>query len=150
MELHIIHNDEVIEMGKQARGLEAVGVQQDVAGPSIDVAVALDAPLSVEDEIVIAVIFGKGLDSVRDHAVEPANTVFAGGADAGSIAEIEACSIGQGGGKFGLGRRKALWRERTRVGREIEAGRLRLQLAGERGWGRDDFRGKGCCFAHGG
>src|SRR5271163_5304354 len=100
MELYIIHNDEVIEMGKQARGLGAVGVQQDVAGPSIDVAISLDAPLSIEDEIVVAVTLGEGLDGVRDHAVEPAKAVFAGDADAGAIAQIEAGSAGKGGGQL--------------------------------------------------
>ena len=100
MKLHIIHNDEVVEMGKQARGLGAVGVEQEIAGTAVDVSVALDASLGVEDEVVVTLALGQRLDGVGDHAVEPAKTVFAGDADAGAIAEVETGCARKGSGNL--------------------------------------------------
>ena len=50
-------------------------------GVSEDVGVALDAALGAEEEVVVAVTGLKVLDGVGDHAVEPADAVFAGDAD---------------------------------------------------------------------
>jgi hypothetical protein len=69
---------------------------------SVDGAVALNAALGVEQEVVVAFAGAERRDVIRDHAVEPAGGVGAGDAQEGSVSDL-----GEGGGfaedgEFGL------------------------------------------------
>ena len=67
------------------------GLDEEVCGGGFgegeDVGVALDAALDAEDEVVVAGAGGEVLDGVGDHAVEPADAVFAGDADPAGVVE---------------------------------------------------------------
>src|SRR5271163_3151050 len=108
MKLHVIHNDEVVEMGEESRSLGLIGIQQQRIGGAVDVCVTLNAPLGIEDEVVAASAFGKGQDGVRNHAVEPAQAILAGDSNAGTVAEVEDSVAAQCGGHFLIAGKKGL------------------------------------------
>ena len=55
-QLHIIHNDEVLQGFHDGCHLRLVGIQQQIFSPVVDVHVAQNASLGIEQEIVIAAI----------------------------------------------------------------------------------------------
>ena len=87
------------------------GFEEESVGIGVDVCVALDATLHAENEAVGAFAGFEVLNGVGDHAVEPADSVFAGGADPAGFVEGEYCGfveqsveLGRGRvGDFGLG-----------------------------------------------
>ncbi len=108
-ELDVIHDDEAIEQRHQRGDLREAGFEQEVVGLREDVAVALDAALRVEDEVVAALPGGEVADGVCDHAVEPADAVRAGDPDPAGICEGDETGGGEqrcelalrGDGRFG-------------------------------------------------
>src|SRR5277367_1070706 len=113
MKLHVIHNDEVVEVSNKASSLRFVGIEEKLLGGAIDIRVALDASLGVEDEVVVAEAFGKRLNGIRDHAVEPAEAVRSGNPDTGAVAEVEGGQAVKSGCHFLLPRRKSLCDKRA-------------------------------------
>ena len=60
--------------------------------------VALNAPLSIEDEVPRACVASEVSDGVGDHTAQPAETVFAAHSHALQPAQVVTCrSRGQGG-----------------------------------------------------
>ncbi len=89
VELDVVHDDEVVEVfldgfdlllarGENESRLLALRLAEDRA-------VAEDAPLGVEEEVIAAFAGGKRLHRVGDHAVEPAGGVRAGDAQERSV-----------------------------------------------------------------
>ena len=58
---------------------------------AVDGAVALDAALGAEEEVVVAFAGGERLDGVGDHAVEPADAVVAGDAEPAGVGRAGRC-----------------------------------------------------------
>lgn len=76
-QFHIVHYYEVIEVAYKRRGLVDTGVQQQIAGPAVNVAIPLNSSLDAQKKAVISLPFGKRLHCVRHHAVEPAQAIAA-------------------------------------------------------------------------
>ena len=95
-EIDVIHDDEFVEEGLQGQHLIPTGFQQEGCrrcfGLAVDDAVALDAALGVQEEVVIALTRVECLDGVGDHAVEPTCRVGAGNEKKSRI------NRGEGGG----------------------------------------------------
>ena len=74
----IVHDDEFIEDVFQTLGLPEFGVDEQVVAEVVDVEIALDTALRIQDEVVVAVILREVANIIGDHAVGPADTVGAG------------------------------------------------------------------------
>ena len=88
MKLHVVHDDEVVEMGSEAGDLHTICLQQDVVGETVNRCIAKDSALGVEQKAIIPVIFFERLHGVGDHSVEPAEPVASGDAEKGQVAKI--------------------------------------------------------------
>src|SRR5271170_4721490 len=77
MELHLIHDDEVVKMGGKPGHLIAAGLKEKVVGKAVNYCIAKDSALSVKQEAVVPVILLKRLHGVGHHAIEPAHAVVA-------------------------------------------------------------------------
>src|SRR5216683_5100936 len=87
-DLHVVHDDVVIEGGENLLQLAAVGVNQDALAAVVRVKIAKNAALRVEQESIDAAVDLEIPDIVGDHAVQPAHAVTAGQHDFGAPAEI--------------------------------------------------------------
>ena len=108
-QLHIVHNYEVIEVAYQSGDLVNTGIQQQIIGAPVNVAVTLNPPLDAEQKAVIPLSFGKRLHRVRHHAVEPAQTIAAGHQNFASPTQV----ADPGGVEKGI----QLWRKTVECGR---------------------------------
>lgn len=77
-QLYVVHYYEVIEVAHQRRDLVDAGIEQQIIGVPVNVAITLNSPLNAEQKAVIPLFFRKRLHRVRNHAVEPAQTIAAG------------------------------------------------------------------------
>ncbi len=87
-QFHIVHYDKVVKMVQQGRDLVATGIEQQIAGAPVYIAIALNAPLDAEQKAVVSLSFGERLHGVRDHAVEPTQAIGAGNQDLAPPAQI--------------------------------------------------------------
>jgi hypothetical protein len=87
-QFYIVHYDKVVKMAQQDRDLVASGIEQQIAGAPVYVAIALYAPLDAEQKAVVSLSFGERLHGVRDHAVEPAQAVAASNLNLAAPAQI--------------------------------------------------------------
>jgi len=76
-QLHVVHYYEVIEVPYQRRDLVDTGIQQQIAGAPVNVAITLNPSLDAQQKAVISLSFRKRLHCVRHHAVEPAQAIAA-------------------------------------------------------------------------
>jgi hypothetical protein len=76
-ELHVVHYYEVIEVAYKRRDLVDTGIQQQIAGAPVNVAITLNPSLDAQQKTVIPLSFRKRLHCVRHHAVEPAQAIAA-------------------------------------------------------------------------
>ena len=77
-DLDVVHDDEFIEDVFQTLGLPEFGIDKQVIAEVVNVEIALDAALRIQDEVVVAVILWEVANIIGDHAVGPADTVGAG------------------------------------------------------------------------
>ena len=84
---NVVHDDEAVEESHQVRELFRSCFDKESVWLGEDVGVALDAALDAEKEIVISFAGLELLDGVGDHAVEPADAVFAGNAEPTGVFE---------------------------------------------------------------
>ena len=87
-DLDVVHDDEFVEDVFQALGLPELGIDEQVVAEVVDIEIALDAALRIQDEVVIAVVLREVAHIVGDHAVSPADTVGAGEHDLRAPAEV--------------------------------------------------------------
>ncbi len=87
LELDVVHDDEVFEVGEKGGELVAGGLEQDGVWFEEGGGVGLDAALGVEEEGVAAPAGGEGLDGVGGHAVEPADAVVSGDPQPGGLVQ---------------------------------------------------------------
>ena len=85
--LHIVHDDEAIEESNECRKALTIGLEKESVRLSKRGEVALNASLRVEHEVVAAFAGRKTCDGVGDHAVEPADAVFAGDSDPANVVQ---------------------------------------------------------------
>ena len=103
-QLYVVHDDEAVEDSHEAWELCGGGFEEEGVGFSEDVGVALNAALDAENETVGAFAGFQILNGVCDHAVEPADSVFAGGADPASLGKGRYCGFVKQGVELGRGR----------------------------------------------
>ena len=96
-ELDVVHDDEAVEKGGEGGDLGRGGLEEEVVGFGEDVAVALDAALRVEEEVVAAGAWGEVSEGVGDHAIEPPDAVGAGDFDPAGVLEGDEASGGEEG-----------------------------------------------------
>jgi len=80
-EFYVVHDDEAVEEGEEVGDLCGGGFEEKGVWCCEDVGVALNAALNAEEEVVVPLAGLELLDGVGDHAVEPADAVFASDAD---------------------------------------------------------------------
>src|SRR5271155_3432988 len=86
--LDIVGDDVLIKMSQDAFSLPAFGVDQQRFTEVMNVKIALDAPLRVEQKGINAVIRTKIAHVVSGHAIQPTNPVATTYTDLRSIAEV--------------------------------------------------------------
>ncbi len=87
LQLDVVHDDEVFEVGEEFGELVAGGLEQDGVWFEEGGGVGQDAALGVEEEGIAALAGGEGLDGVGGHAVEPADAVLSGDAQPGGFVQ---------------------------------------------------------------
>ncbi len=86
-EFYVVHDDKAVEKGEDVVCLCASGFEEDAFWRGEGGGDALDAPLGVKEEVEAALTGGEILNGIGDHAVEPANAVFAGDLDPAEIVQ---------------------------------------------------------------
>ena len=68
-------------MTEQRRDLIAAGVEKQILGAPVNITIALNPSLRIQQEAVISLVLNQRLHSIRHHAIEPPHSVIAGDPD---------------------------------------------------------------------
>ena len=88
-DFHVVHDDELFKISPQAVALPGVGIHQQILAAMVNIHVAQNVALNIQQEAVRPAIERQVSDVVGDHAIHPADAVWAADAQLASPSQIE-------------------------------------------------------------